>query len=237
MENKDKVLSNSVNKYMAHNILQTKRRSLKARLARAWLWLRTRDVATFTNVLLMCLAVAMMVVLIKVVQQNNLLASKVKKPVAAQYVSKAQAKKPAPRVVSAKVPAKVSLNTSTGVAKIELPMKDVVSKATGRQFAGAKPRPVISNAEWLRQEEAVRPAARVKVLPPMSEVNGNLYIQNLTSYVVPCGTKVRGDMIIRNVKKLGFCGCVEVRGNIYVGKGTSFGPLPADAKIGGRIIY
>ncbi|MDR0319649.1 MAG: hypothetical protein LBH81_02820 [Rickettsiales bacterium] len=247
MENKAQNLNNSVKNYMMHNTAQANKASLRAsftgRARRAWAWLRSRDIATWTNVIVLCLAIAMMVVLIKVVQDNNRLAGKT--AVSQKYRASQ------PKIVHANVPAKVSMDTKTGMTKIELPMKGVINKSqkaakkskpapkysAAEQKAASKPRYAISNAEWLRQEESIRPAARVKNLPPMAEINGNLYIQNMDRYVVPCGTKVRGDMIVRNVRRLSFCGCMEVRGNIYVGKGTSFGPLPANAKIGGQIIY
>jgi len=71
----------------------------------------------------------------------------------------------------------------------------------------------------------------------MTTVNGDLYIQNLRTYTLPCGTRVNGNLFLRNVALLKFCGCFDVRGNIYVSADSSFGPIPRDAFLGGRVIF
>jgi len=67
-------------------------------------------------------------------------------------------------------------------------------------------------------------------------VEGNLFVQNMRKYTLPCGMKVSGHLFIRNVEKLSFCGGFTVRGNIYVNRQSSFGPIPHDAHIGGQVI-
>lgn len=68
------------------------------------------------------------------------------------------------------------------------------------------------------------------------KINGNLIIQNMRKYTLPCGTKINGHLFIRNVTKLYFCGEFTVNGNIYVNRQSSFGPLPNGTKINGQII-
>lgn len=68
------------------------------------------------------------------------------------------------------------------------------------------------------------------------KVNGNLYIQNMRKYTIPCDAKINGHLFIRNVNKVNFCGKFTVNGNIYVNRQSSFGPIPEDAKINGQII-
>lgn len=205
---------------------------------KSWAWIKSRDLSTTANVAVLLLTIVMLVVLIQVVQQNNQIINSAKSPaIAAAQATKQVAPRPARQIVSARVPASVSVDTATGTTAIVLPMKDVIKqiKQTKPVVGYAKP---LTNREWLRQESSFRRTpARVSKLDSMSRVSGNLYVQNMNAYTLPCGTIVQGDLIVRNVKKLKFCGCFEVKGNIYLGRGVSFGPLPRDAKIGGQIIH
>lgn len=67
-------------------------------------------------------------------------------------------------------------------------------------------------------------------------VDGNLYIQNMRKYTLPCDANISGNLFIRNVEKLRFCGKFSVKGNIYVNRQSSFGPIPQDAQIGGQVV-
>lgn len=74
------------------------------------------------------------------------------------------------------------------------------------------------------------------VLSNGTKINGNLIIQNMRKYTLPCGMKINGHLFVRNVDRLYFCGEFVVNGNIYVNRQSSFGPLPKGAKINGQII-
>jgi len=67
-------------------------------------------------------------------------------------------------------------------------------------------------------------------------VDGNLYIQNMRKYTLPCDAKVTGHLFIRNVGLLQFCGRFDVSGNIYVNRQSAFGPIPQNARVGGQIV-
>lgn len=67
-------------------------------------------------------------------------------------------------------------------------------------------------------------------------INGNLFIQNMRKYTLPCGAVINGNLFIRNVEKLRFCGEFTVTGNIYVNRQSSFGPIPGNARVGGQVI-
>lgn len=67
-------------------------------------------------------------------------------------------------------------------------------------------------------------------------VNGNLYLQNMRKYVLPCNVQINGNLFLRDVNMLQFCGEFTVTGNIYVSPRSSFGPLPKTARIGGHVI-
>ena len=68
------------------------------------------------------------------------------------------------------------------------------------------------------------------------KIQGNLFLQNMRKYTLPCGAKIDGNLFIRNVDKLSFCGEFTVRGNIYVSPRSSFGPIPRNARIDGNVI-
>ncbi len=68
-------------------------------------------------------------------------------------------------------------------------------------------------------------------------VNGNLYLQNMRKYTLPCGVTIRGNLFLRDLNLLQFCGEFTVTGNIYVSPRSSFGPLPRTAHIGGHLIF
>jgi len=67
-------------------------------------------------------------------------------------------------------------------------------------------------------------------------VDGNLFVQNMRKYTLPCGTVITGNLFIRNVERLSFCGSFVVHGNIYVNRQSSFGPIPSNARVGGQVI-
>ena len=75
-----------------------------------------------------------------------------------------------------------------------------------------------------------------KLLNNGTEINGNLYLQNMRKYVLPCDIKISGNMFIRDVSMLQFCGNFEIKGNIYVSPRSSFGPIPSSARLGGQVI-
>jgi len=74
------------------------------------------------------------------------------------------------------------------------------------------------------------------VLQNGTRVNGNLYLQNMRKYTLPCGVVIRGNLFLRDVNMLQFCGDFTVTGNIYVSPRSSFGPIPRTARLGGQVI-
>lgn len=69
-----------------------------------------------------------------------------------------------------------------------------------------------------------------------THVRGNVYIQNMRKYILPCGMHIDGNLFLRDMRLLEFCGEFTVTGNIYVSPRSSFGPIPAAARIGGQVI-
>ncbi len=69
-----------------------------------------------------------------------------------------------------------------------------------------------------------------------TKINGNLYLQNMRKYTLPCGVRINGNLFLRDVNMLQFCGEFTITGNIYVSPRSSFGPIPATARLGGYVI-
>ena len=69
-----------------------------------------------------------------------------------------------------------------------------------------------------------------------THIRGNLYLQRMRKYVLPCNVVVEGNIFLRDVNMLQFCGPFTVTGNIYVSPKSSFGPLPYNARLGGQVI-
>ncbi len=82
----------------------------------------------------------------------------------------------------------------------------------------------------------VERAPNSPVLSNGARIDGNLFIQNMNKYTIPCDVKINGHLFIRNVQKLNFCGKIKVNGNVYVNRESSFGPFPEGTKINGQII-
>lgn len=74
------------------------------------------------------------------------------------------------------------------------------------------------------------------VLQNGAHIRGDLYIQDLRKYTLPCDIVIDGNLYLRDVNMLNFCGDFTVRGNIYVSPRSSFGPVPSTARIGGNVI-
>ncbi len=69
-----------------------------------------------------------------------------------------------------------------------------------------------------------------------TQVRGNLYLQNMRKFVLPCDVRIDGNLFLRDVNMLQFCGDFVVTGNIYVSPRSSFGPIPKTARVGGYIV-
>ena len=90
--------------------------------------------------------------------------------------------------------------------------------------------------ETMHGDIIVENSGDTKILHNQTEINGNLYLQNMHRYTLPCDIKITGNLFIRNVGMLQFCGDFEITGNIYVSPHSSFGPIPATARLGGQVI-
>jgi hypothetical protein len=74
------------------------------------------------------------------------------------------------------------------------------------------------------------------ILKNNAHIRGNLYLQHMRKYVLPCGIKIEGNLFLRDLNMLQFCGPFNITGNIYVSPRSSFGPIPRNSRLGGQII-
>lgn len=75
-----------------------------------------------------------------------------------------------------------------------------------------------------------------RTLRPDMRVRGNVYLQNMRKFTLPCGLHIDGNLFLRDMGMLRFCGEFTVTGNIYVSPRSSFGPIPRTAHVGGHVI-
>ena len=75
-----------------------------------------------------------------------------------------------------------------------------------------------------------------RVLNNGAHVHGNVYLQNMRKYTLPCDIKIDGNLFLRDLNMLQFCGDFTITGYIYVSPRSSFGPIPRTARLGGYVI-
>ena len=197
-----------------------------------WNWLKSIDIIGMINLTLLVAIIVLFVSLITdVVRCND--CEKIAKSNKSEVVVLQKQNDPR-RVVQRKyktvVPVKVDNQTNikpkirtVGVAKPEIiPELSLPAKELPQQVLGG---------DVIIERHPASP-----VLSNGVKVNGNLYIQNMRKYTIPCDAKINGHLFIRNVSMVNFCGKFKVNGNVYVNRGSSFGPLPEGTKINGKII-
>ncbi|MBO4672426.1 MAG: hypothetical protein J5608_02110 [Alphaproteobacteria bacterium] len=74
------------------------------------------------------------------------------------------------------------------------------------------------------------------LVKPGTHIRGNLYVQNMDNYTLPCNVVIDGNLVVRDVNIVNFCGKFTVRGNIYVSPKSGFSKIPCDARIRGKVI-
>ena len=199
-----------------------------------WNWLKRIDLVGMVNLTLLTAIVVLIVSLLsdfgKGSQQNIQVVQNDKN----QVVNVENRKLNEPRFV------RRHLNTALPVrADAKTGLKPQVKVA-------GKKTPVIIKQKSSSQKELAKQKLSGDVIVDFDEkspvlsngvnINGNLFIQNLHRYTLPCGTKIEGHLFIRNVDKLSFCGEFTVKGNIYVNRQSSFGPIPSNARVGGQVL-
>ncbi|MDE6571472.1 MAG: hypothetical protein K2L95_04645 [Alphaproteobacteria bacterium] len=102
--------------------------------------------------------------------------------------------------------------------------------------AAPRPQQVVAPRYNLTGDVVVNGRGDGHMLTRGIRVQGNVYLQNMRKYVLPCDTYIDGNLFLRDVNMLQFCGDFVITGNIYVSRRSSFGPIPSTARLGGQVI-
>lgn len=202
-----------------------------------WKWVRSIDLIGLVNITLLSAIIVLFSMLIMDIIGCN------KKPVVIiAKNSTEQIANPQITVTEQSAPRAVRNRNVQRVAS--LPMK----KDCARQFVDVP----INVARVTADKTAIRQTARVRnvmygdviidsrgaatMLKNGDIVRGNLYLQHMRKYTLPRGVRIEGNLFLRDMGMLQFAGEFTVTGNIYVTPSSSFGPIPATARIGGQVI-
>lgn len=232
------------------------------RIPRAiWNWLRRLDIAALTNIALMLLIIILFSILIcqvlnlrgkgssapKTTSTDTVVVAPTPTPVIVPVKTDA----PKPTKVTVDVPAKVTFDKDSDELIIKLPLKKTVTpavesgiiytpasaKATADKPAPAKvKKPLVADVQPVG-DTVIDFARAPSKIASGTTVRGSLFLQNARFYTLPCGVVIEGDLYLRNMGLVRFCGEFTVRGNIYVSSNSTFGPIPGNARLGGQVIF
>ena len=190
-----------------------------------WKWVRNVDLIGLTNTtLLVAIIVLFSMLIIDVVGCNRKQVVVVAKPVQVTApeqitITEDSAKKPVILPTT-----KNKTQKTINVVPVKVSEVTIIKKQTARQ--GTK----------LMGDVVIDSRGAGAILQCGTQVNGNLYLQNMRKYTLPCNIRINGNLFLRDVNMLQFCGDFVVTGNIYVSPRSSFGPIPKTARVGGHVV-
>ncbi len=203
-----------------------------------WAWIRSIDLIGLVNLTLLIAIIALFSMLIIDVINCCRARVVVIAPDAPVIATQPQTKLPP-------VPAPVQRRVSPRPSQVTLPIaRDEQTRKMNAQPINVVPvkkcdvavRQVAKSANDIYGDTIIDSRGAATVLQNGTRVNGNLYLQNMRKYTLPCGVVIRGNLFLRDVNMLQFCGDFTVTGNIYVSPRSSFGPIPRTARLGGQVI-
>ena len=192
---------------------------------RFWKWVRGIDLIGLTNTtLLVAIIVLFSMLIIDIVGSNRKQVVVVAKPVPVTTpeqitVTEESATKPIMLPI-----AKNKTQQTVNVVPVKVSEVKIIKKQTARQ------------GKTLMGDVVIDSRGAGAMLQYGTQVNGNLYLQNMRKYVLPCNIRINGNLFLRDVNMLQFCGDFVVTGNIYVSPRSSFGPIPKTARVGGHVV-
>lgn len=151
-------------------------------------------------------------------------------------------------VVVVSAPSAPQVTVSSGNSPVTLPLSaqsgDPDKRVTAINVAQPNPasvriatKPIARHKNQILGNTVIDGRAAGTVLKSGMTVQGNLYLQNMHKFTLPCDVRVEGHLFLRDMGLLQFCGQFTVTGNVYVSPRSSFGPLPKTARIGGHLIF
>ena len=200
-----------------------------------WNWIAGINLVALLNLaLLVSIIVLFSLLIIDLRKHANASDSEIMIQKPAPVIVKAQEEKPVvkPRTVT---PRKVTSLPVKRDAITRKPVSEPIKVAKEKQNPVAI-KQVAVQEKVVMGDTVIDHHDMTTVLHNGAHVRGNLYIQDLRKYTLPCDIVIDGNLILRDVNMLNFCGDFTVRGNIYVSPRSSFGPVPSTARIGGQVI-
>ncbi len=200
-------------------------------LRRVWSWICAIDLIGLINLTLL-FAIIVLAALFIIDVVNCRRAPKIviaQQPVVAQTVHATPA--PSARRTPVKQVASLPVKRDASRKYVAQPVNVVAAKPCGvcvRQTA--------RTADTMYGDVIIDSRGAAKMLRNGDKIRGNLYLQNMRKYTLPCGVRIEGNLFLRDVNMVQFCGEFTVTGNIYVSPKSSFGPIPRTARLGGQVI-
>lgn len=193
-----------------------------------WNWLCGINLVGLVNLtLLLAIIILFSMLIIDVIRcRNQVVVVSQQNPEQVVVTKETRTVKPRPVTLPMKVDAKTNkrIEESVNVVPVKRSEVEIVKKQTATK----------NNKFW--GDVIVDSRASGAMLQNKSQVNGNLYLQNMRKYVLPCDIEINGNLFLRDVNMLQFCGDFVVTGNIYVSPRSSFGPIPKTARVGGHVV-
>ena len=220
--NKKAKTSKSVNWKKVWHAMGTPFRYIAKLARRAWNWVSGLNIVALANITLL----VAIIVLFSILIMNILGCRKQAEVVVAQPVNVTQnveVRNVVPRPVVLPVAGK----------KVAEPVNIVPVKKSEVQIAK---RHIAKQNKQLMGDVVIDSRGAGRMLESGMVVNGNLYLQDMHKYTLPCDVRVNGSVFLRDLGLLQFCGDFTITGNIYVSPRSSFGPIPRTARLGGRVI-
>ncbi len=201
---------------------------------RLWQWVCSLDVVGLVNItLLVAIIVLFSMLIIDIVgcRRNQIVVVAEPVPVTHQ-VSITDA--PAPRSIKPRQQPTLPMRVDTKTNKKVEPAINVVPVKKSEVQVVKQQTATVKNRFW--GDIIIDSRGAGAMLQNGAQVNGNLYLQNMRKYTLPCDIRINGNLFLRDVNMLQFCGDFIITGNIYVSPRSSFGPIPKTARLGGHVI-
>ena len=235
---KDKKTRATKNKNAKTNVILSKYlytpfRNIGNWFKKIWLWIRSLDLIGLINLtLLSAIIVLFSMLIIDITRQNEkpivIIARNDITNIKTEHSQTINSPKPVQKQAKPVLPLKRDIETRKF---IDTPINVVqTEKCTVTEPQTAK----INNT--IHGDVIIDSRGAATILKAGDTIKGNLYLQNMQKYTLPCNINIEGNLFLRDMGMLQFCGDFTVKGNIYVSPRSSFGPLPKTARLGGQVI-
>lgn len=199
-------------------------------IKRIWQWICSLNLVGLINITLLVAIIIMFTILILDVmkyKKSQIIIVPAQTVTATPNNQTASDRKISPRAKAQTLPMKFDKQTRKMISK---PIKVVPTPAPTTPVAKDKKTGIMYG------DIIIDNRGDAAILHNGANIQGNLYLQNMRKYTLPCDIKINGNLFLRDLNMLQFCGDFTITGNIYVSPRSSFGPIPRTARLGGQVI-